>query len=255
MHLLDDSGLSSSDSEVDAHYKDTFEGISVKTDVIKKTETGGNNNKDLSNPFEESDNDEEDTVLDHINLSGELDTGDSKNKEEKVKTRSTNESGERRYGEGGTCDENILEDTKDILEAEETEDCKNKCEDTAGPLLQIDTCEEENTKPVIQPDVSEEVSKKCEVSDNADNTPNKNVSSSESVTVKHDEESDSPKEATNDGHTEDSGRKTFSIEPHTLQSERIEAQQHVLCLRFCNRKLLPVTSSQFLSLSSCLGPA
>ena len=226
MHLPDDSGLSSSDSEVDARDKDTLERKSVKTDVIKKTETCENNRD--SNPFEDSDNDDEDTVLDHINLSGESETSDSKSAEEKVekesiiedspqdesigidgeqtdahyngKSRSRDESGERKDGEGGSCDDNTHKDTKDILEAEETEDCKNTWQDTAGPVLQIDTCDEEETKLVKQPDISEEVSVSCEVSDILSN---ENVSvSSESVTVK---ESDEPKEAANHGQAENSG--------------------------------------------------
>ena len=236
----------------------------MKTDLIEKTETG-DDNKNSSNPFEDSDNDDEDTVLDHINLSRESETGDSKNGEEKderesVKedfpqdessedisvdgeqteanytgeSRSRNESDERKDGEGGRCDDNILKDTKDILEEEETEDCKNTCKDGSDPILQTGTPDEEESK---QPDTSEEVniSIRCEVGDILSNT---NVSSSESVTVK---ESDEPKEAANDGQTEDSGTYDFFQLNHTLLNQKEVRRNSV----FCVGAFVTTNSSQF----------
>ena len=244
MHLADDSGLSSSDSEVEAE-----ESLPVKTDVIKKTETG-DNNKD-SRPFEDSDNEDEDTVLDHINLGGELSKVDSESKkveresvkkdlseddskqvgfdgertDAKSETKSTNDSGptkEKRKDDNMLGD--ILEDNKDTLEAKEEEGCAKGCKDAAGHVLPIDAGDEDGINLAEQSDTSEEVNIRCEVSD----TSSENVSCSESVTVQCDQGTDEPKEAVTNGHAENSGMITFSIEPHAAQSERSEAQQHVL---------------------------
>ena len=245
MHLADDSGLSSSDSEVEA--EESLQ--SVKTDVIKKTEAG-DNNKD-SRPFEDSDNEDEDTVLDHINLGGELSKVDSESKkveresvkkdlseddskqvgfdgertDAKSETKSTNDSGptkEKRKDDNMLGD--ILEDNKDTLEAKEDEGCAKGCEDAAGHVLPIDAGDEDGINLAEQSDTSEEVNIRCEVSD----TSSENVSCSESVTVQCDQGTDEPKEAVTNGHAENSGMITFSIEPHAPQSEGSEAQQHIL---------------------------
>ena len=68
LHLADDSGLSSSDSEVEARDDKILDDTSVETNVTEDIKSG-DDIKDTSNPFECSDNEEEDTVLDHIKLS------------------------------------------------------------------------------------------------------------------------------------------------------------------------------------------
>ena len=204
-HLADDSGLSSSDSEVEARDDKILDDTSVETNVTDEIKSG-----DTSNPFEGSDNEEEDTVLDHINLSdsmreskedGSKSVGqnlpDSHNNQvgfegeqlpANSELKSTSNSSQWNNEERDTGDINTQsdnrEDAKEALEAEKTENCVSSFKNTANAELPFDAWTVDDIK---QLDLSEAAST------NAD-TENKDVTSSESVTEKCDKETGEPKQ-------------------------------------------------------------
>ena len=247
MHLDDDSGLSSSDSEVEARNDKILDDTSVGTNVTEEIKSW-DDIKDISNPFEGSDNEEEDTVLDHINLSDSK--GESKKAEsQRVKQnlpvgfegeqlhanselKSTSNSSqwnneERDTGIINTQSDN-LEDAKEVLEAEKTENCVSSFVNTANTELHVGAWPVDDTKQLKLLEAA---------STNAD-TENKDVTSSESVTEKCDKESVEPKQAADvlEGRQAcASGMITLdyfgllfeSIARPSIRTH--QAQQHVLC--------------------------
>ena len=153
LHLDDDSGLSSSDSEVEARDDKILDDTSVETNVKDEIKSGV-----TSNQFEGSDNEEEDTVLDHIKLSdskGESKESGSKSVQQNLPDSHNNQVGfegeqlpanselestsnssqwnneERDTGDIDTQSDN-REDAKEVLEAEKTENCVSSSENTAN---------------------------------------------------------------------------------------------------------------------------
>ena len=210
LHLDDDSGLSSSDSEVEARDDKILDDTSVGTNVTEEIKSW-DDIKDTSNPFEGSDNEEEDTVLDHINLSdskGESKKAESQSVRQNLPDTHTNQVGfegeqvqansdlkstsnssqwnneERDTGIINTQSDN-LEDAKEVLEAEKTENCVSSFVNTANTELHVGAWPVDDTKQLKLLEAA---------STNAD-TENKDVTSSESVTEKCDKETGEPKQA------------------------------------------------------------
>ena len=254
LHLADDSGLSSSDSEVEARDDKILDDTSVETNVTEDIKSG-DDIKDTSNPFECSDNEEEDTVLDHIKLSdskGESKESGSKSVQQNLpdshnnqvgfegeqlpansELKSTNNSSqwnneERDTGDINTQCDNNREGAKEVLEAEKTDNCMSSFKNTANEELHVGAWPVEDTKQLKLSEAA---------STNAD-TENKDVTSSESVTEKCDKESGEPKQAADvlEGRQAcDSGMiilDYFGLLFESIACPSIrthQAQQHVLC--------------------------
>ena len=210
LQLADDSGLSSSDSEVEARDDKILDDTSVETNVTEDIKSG-DGIKDTSNPFECSDNEEEDTVLDHIKLSdskGESKESGSKSVQQNLpdshnnqvgfegeqlpansELKSTNNSSQWNNEERDTGDINTQsdkrEDAKEALEAEKTDNCMSSFKNTANTEVHVGAWPLDDTKQLKLSEAA---------STNAD-TENKDVTSSESVTEKCDKESGEPKQA------------------------------------------------------------
>ena len=238
LHLADDSGLSSSDSEVEARDDKILDDTSVETNVTDEIKSG-----DTSNPFEGSDNEEEDTVLDHIKLSDSQ--GESKKAESQSvgqnlpdshnnqvgfegeqlpansELKSTNNSSQWNNEERDTGDINTQsdkrEDAKEALEAEKTDNCMSSFKNTANTEVHVGAWPLDDTKQL----------KLSEPASTNTDTENKDVTSSESVTEKCDKGSGEPKQAADvlEGRQAcDSGMITldyFLNQLHAPQSERI----------------------------------